>query len=104
MNTQSIIRNRHYCFTKVAGVVGRAELLAAFFYLLAFQAYTRGLQKGRSSISYGWLFATALSAGCATLSKESGITVLASCAVYDILYVCNLDGWGMLSIVFMYEM
>eukprot|EP00118_Oscarella_pearsei_P008648 m.45784 g.45784 ORF g.45784 m.45784 type:complete len:778 (+) comp33634_c0_seq6:121-2454(+) len=84
----------------VAGVVGRAELLAAFFYLLAFQAYTRGLQKGRSSISYGWLFATALSAGCATLSKESGITVLASCAVYDILYVCNLDGWGMLSIVF----
>ncbi|XP_065840870.1 protein O-mannosyl-transferase TMTC2-like [Oscarella lobularis] len=84
----------------VAGVVGRADLLAALFYLFAFRAYVKGLEGGRGSVSYGWLCVMALCAGCSTLCKETGITVLASCAVYDLFYACDLeDAWEIVSLI-----
>ena len=80
--------------------MGRADLLAALFYLFAFRAYVKGLEGGRGSVSYGWLCVMALCAGCSTLCKETGITVLASCAVYDLFYACDLeDAWEIVSLI-----
>ena len=78
----------------VAGVVGRADVLAAAFFLLAILSYRRYCQQrdgpshtdcaNFTKTKWGWLGATALSTGAAMLSKEQGVTVLAVCAVYDV--------------------
>ncbi|RWS05433.1 transmembrane and TPR repeat-containing protein CG4050-like protein [Dinothrombium tinctorium] len=57
----------------VTGVVGRAELLAALFYFLAFDAY----------ISSRLLLFCTFSI-CSLLSKEQGITILGVCFIYEI--------------------
>ena len=73
----------------VTGVVGRAELLCSIFFLLALLQYSKG---GRSS-SVGlrrlvWVAALTL---LAMLSKEQGITVLAVCAVHEVMVAQRLS-------------
>jgi len=69
----------------VAGIVGRAELLSAFFFLSSLLLYLRsGDHEGRAStVAYlGSLAAHALS----LLSKENGITLLGILFCYDLVY------------------
>ena len=89
----------------VAGIVGRADVGAAVFFLVALLCYRRYAAL-RSAITtfkvvYGannnvappllglrkwaWLAATLLMAAASMLTKEHGVTVLAVCAVYDLL-------------------
>ena len=89
----------------VAGIVGRADVGAAVFFLLALLCYRRYTQ-ARTRITsfkvvYGannnvapallglrkwaWLAATLLMAAASMLTKEHGVTVLAVCAIYDLL-------------------
>ena len=74
----------------VASVVGRAEILAATFFMLSFLAFVQGAQAG--STSWVWMFASCGMAIAATLSKETGITVLGVCVVYDWLFMCSPSG------------
>ena len=76
----------------VAGVVGRADILACCFFLLAFQAYMRYCCH-RDAPSHTdcanftktkHLLAVGVMSVAAMLSKEQGVTVLAVCAVYDV--------------------
>ena len=69
----------------VAGIVGRAELLSAFFFLSSLLLYLRSEDhQGRASaVAYlGSLAAHALS----LLSKENGITLLGVIFCYDLAY------------------
>ncbi|XP_062511641.1 protein O-mannosyl-transferase TMTC2-like isoform X2 [Corticium candelabrum] len=64
----------------VAGVVGRADILAGLFFFLSLLVYMNCCQ---SCSLTGCLFSLLL-AGLSMLCKEQGITVLAVCAVYDV--------------------
>ena len=93
----------------VAGVVGRADVGAAVFFLLSFFSYSAYLRQRETrdaprpvhrngnaaghrgaappSSRRGWrpLLACFVCAACAMLTKEHGITVLGTCFVYDLL-------------------
>ena len=99
----------------VAGVVGRAELLACLFYLLSLLSYKRYCKfrdkipldtgqrsgyrshgcHGSSSVSVRWchLLLMVLLTTCSMLSKEQGVTVLAICALYDVFLHSKLTVW-----------
>lgn len=83
----------------VAGVVGRADVGAAFFFLLSLFCYVRhcGLRGdprgsfyarrcGGSPLAWcwGWLLGSLWCAAASMLWKEQGVTVLAVSAVYDL--------------------
>ncbi|XP_013776263.2 transmembrane and TPR repeat-containing protein 2-like isoform X1 [Limulus polyphemus] len=74
----------------VAGVVGRADVGACLFFLLALQAYVQYCKWRDKEPEYcgrRWMAlygALGLATG-AMLTKEHGITVLGVCAVYDVL-------------------
>ncbi|XP_065841636.1 protein O-mannosyl-transferase TMTC2-like isoform X2 [Oscarella lobularis] len=75
----------------VTGVVGRADLLACVFFLLALLAYERGC---RTTSATRWGF-VGVAVGCclaAMLSKEQGVTALGVCVIYDVFVVgkCRL--------------
>ncbi|KAJ8734815.1 hypothetical protein PYW08_014065 [Mythimna loreyi] len=67
----------------VSGVVGRADLLAAITFFLAFLSYNKSLTSQRCSNIF--LFATVIFAGISMLCKENGVTVLGFCLVFEIL-------------------
>lgn len=81
----------------VAGVVGRADLLSAIFFLLSFMAYRHACLKGvqgnaiPTEFSYAWIVLSLLLAGASMLSKEQGITVIGFCSAYDVLLLCRID-------------
>ncbi|CAG5927531.1 unnamed protein product [Menidia menidia] len=71
----------------VAGVVGRADVGAALFFLLSLLCYGRhcGARGGRSPARcWGWMLASLWCAAASMLWKEQGVTVLAVSALYDI--------------------
>ncbi|XP_031369309.1 protein O-mannosyl-transferase TMTC2 [Apis dorsata] len=65
----------------VAGVVGRADLLACLFTLLAFLAYSAHCQRARSPFP---LILALVSSTLATLAKETGISSLALCLLWEL--------------------
>lgn len=75
----------------VAGIVGRADLIACNFYLLAFLSYVKHVDWRESASATNvvrqWtaLGATILSSSVAVLCKETAITALVICAIYDII-------------------
>ncbi|XP_067014529.2 protein O-mannosyl-transferase TMTC4 isoform X2 [Anabrus simplex] len=69
----------------VAGVVGRADLLCALFYCLAFLAYCNAVVHHGGLRSSLMLAASMLLCGLAMFSKEQGITVIGLCCAYDII-------------------
>ncbi|RDD41284.1 Transmembrane and TPR repeat-containing protein 4 [Trichoplax sp. H2] len=79
----------------VASIVGRAELLAAIFYFLAFSSYQRSLQTefdedGRPQrVQWSYQILTLIFAAIAMLCKEQGITIMGFCLVYDLLINCR---------------
>ena len=90
----------------VAGVVGRADIMACLFFLLAFHSYmkytkqrdksdvlhTNDAEKTGSDLwwRWGYLVCVGLSTGASMLCKEQGVTVLAVCAIYDIFVIHRL--------------
>ena len=59
----------------VAGIVGRAEILSAVFFLLTLLVQRR----------HGWSLRASLLAAAATLAKEQGVTVLGVCFVLELV-------------------
>ncbi|KAM6946240.1 protein O-mannosyl-transferase TMTC2 [Aplochiton taeniatus] len=78
----------------VAGVVGRADVGAALFFLLSLLCYARhcGLRgqagAGGPWRSAAWLLGSLGCAACSMLWKEQGVTALAAAALYDVA-VCH---------------
>lgn len=69
----------------VAGVVGRADLAACNFYLLAFLAYSKHVtwREKRDYRNWAALGSSILFSAAAVLCKETAITALLVCAIYD---------------------
>ncbi|XP_036999256.1 protein O-mannosyl-transferase TMTC4 isoform X3 [Artibeus jamaicensis] len=77
----------------VAGVVGRADLLGALFFLLSFLGYCKALRESNKEGPYStfWVLLSILLGAMAMLCKEQGITVLGLNAVFDILVIGKLN-------------
>ncbi len=75
----------------VAGIVGRADLIACNLYLLTLLSYIKHVQWREKCDLRHWLalLATVLFASAAVLCKETAITALAVCIVYDIVRGLN---------------
>uniref|UniRef100_H3CJ21 dolichyl-phosphate-mannose--protein mannosyltransferase n=1 Tax=Tetraodon nigroviridis TaxID=99883 RepID=H3CJ21_TETNG len=79
----------------VAGVVGRADVLACMLFLLAFLSYIRSVGVCLTedvlppTVSVGCLVISVLLGTCAMLVKETGITVFGVCIIYDALVLCR---------------
>lgn len=79
----------------VAGIVGRADVGACLFFLLAFLCYIKYVKyrdhvTGSDAPFWGLLciLGTAIFTTASMLTKEQGVTVIAVCATYD-LFVNN---------------
>ncbi|BES97585.1 Hypothetical protein NTJ_10399 [Nesidiocoris tenuis] len=68
----------------VAGIVGRADLMCAFFSIASMLIYAHAttLESGQS---LHYTFLASFLAGFAMLSKEQGITTLGLCSAYDLI-------------------
>uniref|UniRef100_A0A8D1V6X4 dolichyl-phosphate-mannose--protein mannosyltransferase n=1 Tax=Sus scrofa TaxID=9823 RepID=A0A8D1V6X4_PIG len=77
----------------VAGVVGRADLLGALFFLLSFLGYCKAFRETHKegTRSTFWVLLSILLGAVAMLCKEQGITVLGLNAVFDILVMSKLN-------------
>ena len=92
----------------VAGIVGRGDLLAHFFGLIAILVYFHGCDSTYSKpvlaapltkVPYITIITTALLIGSAMLCKETGVCVLAIIAVLDVNTICNLEPLQLFSAV-----
>ncbi|XP_019519235.1 PREDICTED: transmembrane and TPR repeat-containing protein 4 isoform X2 [Hipposideros armiger] len=77
----------------VAGVVGRADLLGALFFLLSFLGYCKAFRESNKEGAHStfWVLLSILLGAVAMLCKEQGITVLGLNAVFDILVIGKLN-------------
>ncbi|XP_045042617.1 protein O-mannosyl-transferase TMTC4 isoform X3 [Desmodus rotundus] len=77
----------------VAGVVGRADLLGALFFLLSFLGYCKAFRESNKEGAHStfWVLLSILLGAMAMLCKEQGITVLGLNAVFDILVIGKLN-------------
>uniref|UniRef100_A0A4W3GXK3 dolichyl-phosphate-mannose--protein mannosyltransferase n=1 Tax=Callorhinchus milii TaxID=7868 RepID=A0A4W3GXK3_CALMI len=79
----------------VTGIVGRADVLACLFFLLAFLSYIRSVDSRRSGEYFApttspiFLLFSLLLGTCAMLVKETGVTVFGVCVIYDLLILYN---------------
>ncbi|KAG4072262.1 hypothetical protein HA402_004194 [Bradysia odoriphaga] len=71
----------------VAGIVGRADLAACNFYLLTFLAYSKHVTWREKCDQRHWvaLGGAVLLAAMAMLFKETAVTALLVCAIYDVI-------------------
>lgn len=80
----------------VAGIVGRADVGACLFFILALLCYMEYVKLrdrihdpgGKGQLRFGYFFATSALTTASMLTKEQGVTVLGVCAAYD-LFVHN---------------
>ncbi|XP_042110973.1 protein O-mannosyl-transferase TMTC4 isoform X2 [Ovis aries] len=77
----------------VAGVVGRADLLGALFFLLSFLGYCKAFRETTKEGTHStfWVLLSILLGAVAMLCKEQGITVLGLNAIFDILVIGKLN-------------
>ncbi|XP_074845719.1 protein O-mannosyl-transferase TMTC4 isoform X1 [Carettochelys insculpta] len=77
----------------VAGIVGRADLLCALFFLLSFLGYCKAFRENKEGNHFSilWVLASVLLGAIAMLCKEQGITVLGVNAVFDALVINKLN-------------
>lgn len=81
----------------VTGVVGRADVQACLFFILSLLAYMKSPVEVSSNISFvglrntkwRWMLLCLVLCIASMLSKEQGITVLGTCAVYEIMVIIN---------------
>ncbi|XP_025079348.1 transmembrane and TPR repeat-containing protein 4-like isoform X2 [Pomacea canaliculata] len=88
----------------VAGLVGRADLLCALFFLLSFMAYVKTCTNDNTGrlcfpekVDWLWMILSVVFCFLATFSKEQGITVLGVSCAYDIIFVCQIHPLKLLS-------
>ncbi|XP_062560737.1 protein O-mannosyl-transferase TMTC4 [Armigeres subalbatus] len=75
----------------VSGIVGRAELLATVGFVLAVMIYGRLLKDRATLVEHVVVLTTVfILTATSVLCKETGITILATCAIIDILKHINL--------------
>ncbi|XP_045144405.1 protein O-mannosyl-transferase TMTC1, partial [Echinops telfairi] len=81
----------------VAGIVGRADVLAGLLFLLTFLSYNRSLDQcgggecfPRTTSPFFLLLSLALGT-CAMLVKETGLTVFGVCVVYDLFSLSHKE-------------
>lgn len=92
----------------VAGLVGRADLLGALFFILSFLFYARccivDCEEDSSPKKFSWKYLMLSMAFCgiAMLCKEQGITVLGICSAYDLMVVCRIDPLVLIQTKLMY--
>ncbi|XP_045195212.2 protein O-mannosyl-transferase TMTC1-like isoform X2 [Mercenaria mercenaria] len=67
----------------VSGIVGRADILAAAFYLLSFITYSKSIINNNVKHRVIFYISSLVFAAVAMLSKETGVTVLGVAVVYD---------------------
>ena len=79
----------------VAGVVGRADVLACLFFLLSLAVYIHCCHAD----SLALCFLSVVLAGLAMLCKEQGLTVLAVSAVYDVFVASHCPVASIFSIL-----
>ncbi|RXM32973.1 Transmembrane and TPR repeat-containing protein 2 [Acipenser ruthenus] len=85
----------------VAGIVGRADVGAALFFLLSLLCYMRYCSlRGHSAHCWPWLLGSFACAACSMLWKEQGVTVLAVSAVYDVFVFHRLKFHQVISLIF----
>ncbi|MGH0175273.1 UNVERIFIED_CONTAM: hypothetical protein FKN15_070231 [Acipenser sinensis] len=85
----------------VAGIVGRADVGAALFFLLSLLCYMRYCSlRGHSAHCWLWLLGSFACATCSMLWKEQGVTVLAVSAVYDVFVFHRLKFHQVISLIF----
>ncbi|MBN3286265.1 TMTC2 protein, partial [Polyodon spathula] len=85
----------------VAGIVGRADVGAALFFLLSLLCYMRYCSlRGHSAHCLPWLLGSFACAACSMLWKEQGVTVLAISAVYDVFVFHGLKFHQVISLIF----
>uniref|UniRef100_A0A7N8Y5B5 dolichyl-phosphate-mannose--protein mannosyltransferase n=1 Tax=Mastacembelus armatus TaxID=205130 RepID=A0A7N8Y5B5_9TELE len=87
-DSEAIVNN------KVAGIVGRADLLCALFFQLSFLTYCKAFNRGTDGndrFSVHWVMVSLLLCAAAMLCKEQGITVLGINAAFDVLLICNVN-------------
>uniref|UniRef100_A0A8C4V8E1 dolichyl-phosphate-mannose--protein mannosyltransferase n=1 Tax=Falco tinnunculus TaxID=100819 RepID=A0A8C4V8E1_FALTI len=77
----------------VAGIVGRADLLCALFFLLSFLGYCKAFRENKEGhhFSIFWVLVSVILGAIAMLCKEQGITILGLNAVFDALVVNKLN-------------
>lgn len=75
----------------VAGIVGRADIAACIFYLLAFLTYCKHVSWRERGNKQSWslLILAITSSIAAVLCKETAATALVLCALYDIIRATN---------------
>lgn len=81
----------------VTGVVGRADIQACLFFILSLLAYIRSPDEASSKDSllgwrktkWTWILLCFVFSVASMLSKEQGITVLGTCAVYEIIVILS---------------
>lgn len=72
----------------VTSIVGRADLGAALFYLLALLSYAKFVEsEQRSNTKNRFLYASLVFAALSMFTKEHGVTCLAVCAVYHLFII-----------------
>ncbi|XP_049951100.1 protein O-mannosyl-transferase TMTC4-like [Schistocerca serialis cubense] len=74
----------------VAGVVGRADLLCAVFFLLSFLMYCRAIHYKSETEKLWALFVSMVLCCISMLCKEQGITVLGLCSLYDVIETAKI--------------
>lgn len=75
----------------VAGIVGRADLAACNFYLLTFLTYSKHVvwREQNDAKSWGALVGSIMLSVAAVLCKETAVTALVLCALFDIIRGMN---------------
>ncbi|XP_041113129.1 protein O-mannosyl-transferase TMTC2-like isoform X2 [Polyodon spathula] len=85
----------------VAGIVGRADVGAALFFLLSLLCYIRYCSlRGHCVHCWSWLLGSFVCATCSMLWKEQGVTVLAVSAVYDVFVFHRLKFHQVILLIF----
>lgn len=74
----------------VAGVVGRADLLCAVFFLSSFLMYCRAIHYKNEGAKFVALFVSMVLCSISMLCKEQGITVLGLCSLYDVIRTAKI--------------
>ncbi|NWY41423.1 TMTC4 protein, partial [Sylvia atricapilla] len=77
----------------VAGIVGRADLLCALFFLLSFLGYCKAFRENKEGHTFSvfWVLVSVVLGAIAMLCKEQGITILGLNAVFDALVINKIN-------------
>uniref|UniRef100_A0A674GQ59 dolichyl-phosphate-mannose--protein mannosyltransferase n=1 Tax=Taeniopygia guttata TaxID=59729 RepID=A0A674GQ59_TAEGU len=77
----------------VAGIVGRADLLCALFFLLSFLGYCKAFKESKEGHTFSvfWVLVSVVLGAIAMLCKEQGITILGLNAVFDALVINKIN-------------